>query len=351
LGYGWESEPPKRAALQQNISRISEETLIAVNRLLLKEAQDAKIESAERVRIDTTPVSGPIHPPTDSSLLWDVVRVLVRLLVRANAEVDLCWSDHTKRAKRRTVALLSAKRERRTRLYVDLVKVTRRTVCYAQRALATIQALERDDLARLATELKRTTDLGLKVINQTERRVIRKEKVPVADKVLSIFEPDTDLIVRGQRDPVYGHKLCVSIGASGMILDAVVHDGNPTDSTLAVDAVRRLKTIGGTPPTQVAMDGGFSSRDNLKQIKALDVKDVVFSKHLGIAVADMASTPSVFRALRRFRAGVEGCISFLKRCFGLSRCTWKGGMPSFKRYVAASVLSANLLVLARHQLA
>jgi IS5 family transposase len=100
----------------------------------------------------------------------------------------------------------------------------------------------------------------------------------------------------------------------------------------------------------VALDGGFASKVNLREIKELGVQDVAFSKRRGLKVADMVRSAWVYRRLRRFRAGIEGIISFLKRCFGMERCTWRG-CASFKAYAWASVVSMNLVLLARHMLA
>jgi IS5 family transposase len=108
----------------------------------------------------------------------------------------------------------------------------------------------------------------------------------------------------------------------------------------------RQETIYGRPPRQAAYDGGFASKANLADLKAAGVKDVMFSKKRGLQVADMAKSNYVYRKLRDFRAGIEGMISFLKRGFGVGRCTWRG-LASFKSYVWGSVVSANLLVLAR----
>ena len=98
------------------------------------------------------------------------------------------------------------------------------------------------------------------------------------------------------------------------------------------------------------MDGGFTSKENLQEAKALGVEDVCFHKKRGLLVSDMTKSSWVYRRLRKFRAGIEGMISFLKRAFGLRRCTWRGEL-SFASYVQASVLTANLLTLARHLLA
>jgi IS5 family transposase len=195
-----------------------------------------------------------------------------------------------------------------------------------------------------------TIELVKRVISQTERRVLKGEKVPATEKIVSIFEPHTDVIVKDHRDTYYGHKLTLSCGGSGLVLDCVVEEGNPADSTLPVRMVERQEDLFGRPPRQVALDGGFASKVNLRDIKGLGVKDVAFSKRRGLKVTDMVKSTWVYRRLRRFRAGIEGIISFLKRCFGMERCTWRGG-TSFKTYAWASVISMNLVLLARHKLA
>jgi IS5 family transposase len=112
----------------------------------------------------------------------------------------------------------------------------------------------------------------------------------------------------------------------------------------------RQDAIYGRYPLKAAFDGGFTSRANLEQAKANGVKDVCFSKGLGLVEEDMCRSKRVYKGLRKFRAGIESAISWLKRSLGLARCIWKG-FESFKSYVWASVVSANLLTLARKQLA
>jgi IS5 family transposase len=147
----------------------------------------------------------------------------------------------------------------------------------------------------------------------------------------------------------YGHKICLTGGGSSMILDCKVLQGNPADSTLAKTMVDRQAEIFCRPPRQIVFDGAFASKLNLQDIKAEGVRDVAFSKSAGLAIGDMVKSSWVYKRLRAFRAGIEGNISFLKRIFGLDRCTWKS-WESFQSYVWASILSFNLLVFARHQL-
>ena len=98
------------------------------------------------------------------------------------------------------------------------------------------------------------------------------------------------------------------------------------------------------------MDGGFASKGNLASAKGRKIKDVCFAKKRGLKKTDMCRSEYVYKNLRRFRAGIEAGISWLKRSFGLTRCTWKG-FRSFKCYVLASVVAANLLTMARKKLA
>jgi IS5 family transposase len=358
-GFGIGDEPPSAKTLQRNIKKVRTETLEEINRVFLRDARDKGIEKGRTVRVDCTVEETNIHAPTDSSLLFDFVRVADRLLGQAKEMgYPVEFMDHTRRAKRRDLNVLHAKNERqRRRAYRDLLGVAEATVDYAVRALPVLVTAHatvdlRGMLAgeAVAAELEHYVLLGRQVIDQTRRRVIDGEKVPPQDKVVSIFEPHTDIVIKARRETLYGHKLCLTTGRSGLVLDCVVLEGNPADSTLPERIIGRQKDLYGRPPRQATFDGGFASKANLATLKSLGVADVVFTKGRGLSVSDMAKSTWVFKKLRRFRAGIEAGISFLKRCFGLGRCLWRG-FASFKAYTWAGVLSANLLMLARHAMA
>lgn len=174
--------------------------------------------------------------------------------------------------------------------------------------------------------------------------------MPATEKLVSIFETHTDIIIKDRRDTLCGHKICLAAGASGLVTDCHVEKGNPADSTLATGMIERHVKVYGQPPRQACFDGGFASRTNLDDIKGLGVRDVVFTKSKGIDVREMAGSEASFRELRRFRAGIEATISFLKRCVGWTRCAWRS-LRSFQAHTWASVVTANLLILARNRLA
>jgi IS5 family transposase len=350
----------KRSALCNNIKSLSSTTWEAINRILMTYAKEKKIEKGREVRIDSTVVSSNIHTPSDSSLLWDAVRVLTRILSQAKRQFkcfDIPFTDHTKRAKRRMMGVMNAKdKKSRARQYLDLLNVTRKSLGYAQRALFFLTEYCSSDPAqiilaqKMAEELETYTELTHMVIDQTERRVLHGESVPASEKIVSLFEPHTDIIVKDHRDTFYGHKICVTGGSSNLITDCVICDGNPADTTVTDQMLDRQRDLYGRYPLKVALDGGFASKENLNSAKSKHIKDVCFAKKRGIEVEEMCRSPWVYRRLRRFRAGIESGISWLKRCFGLCRCTWRG-LQSFKSYIWSSIVSANLLTLARKGMA
>jgi transposase, IS5 family len=344
----------KKSVLNKNVKALSPQTWEAINAQVVQYADDEKIEKGREVRIDCTVIESNIHEPTDSSLLWDSVRVLTRLLHRAKKDFGLrvSFQDHSRRAKRRFLGIMNSgnKKDRKSK-YADLIKVTTKSIGYAK---STIEAIDQvasisNGLIALRLDLNQYSQLAARVVDQTQRRVLLGENVPASDKVVSLFETHTDIIVKDRRDTFFGHKVCLTGGASNLIVDCLIVDGNPADSSLTVGMLDRQKELYGRYPLKVALDGGFASKDNLNKAKEKQIKDVCFAKKRGLKVEDMCRSQWVYDRLRRFRAGIESGISWVKRCFGMTRCTWKG-LRSFKSYVWASIVSANLLTLARKQL-
>jgi IS5 family transposase len=180
-----------------------------------------------------------------------------------------------------------------------------------------------------------------RIIEQTERRVFAGEKVPASEKVFSLFEEHNDIIIKGNRDIQYGHKLNLNVGKSGLILDAVIETGNPTDTQRFIPMLERHIELYGRVARQLAADGGYTSEANLEQAKKKGVEDVAFHKKCGLSIEKMVKSQWVYRKLRNFRAGIEAWISCLKPAYGLGRCTWKG-LNHFKAYVWSSVVAHNL---------
>ncbi len=353
---------PSKSALNANLKALQPATLEAINRVFVSAAQKAQVETGRTVRTDCTVVESNIHEPRDSELLWDCVRVLNRLLGRARdllGPTKVVFGNRTRRAKRRRKEIFNAKKaEVRERAYRDLLIVTAevyrnglqlRELLRNAEVLKELGLWEALAIGRVKSDLDRFLPLTQQVMDQAQRRVLKGESVPAAEKIVSIFEEHTDIIRKDNRETLYGHKICLTGGASSMILDCQILEGNPADSTLAKAMVDRQTEIFSRPPRQIVFDGGFASKMNLNDIKAAGVKDVAFSKGRGLEIGEMVKSTWVYKRLRDFRAGIEGNISFLKRIFGLDRCTWKS-WASFQSYVWGSILSFNLLVFARHEL-
>jgi len=345
---------PCGSTLQENIKAIAAETWEAVNLALLEYAGRQKVEKGRTVRMDSTVVETHIHHPTDSTLLMDGIRVSTRLL---QAGKDLkptpryTFADHQRAAKKRGLQIVNARKERvRLKAYGELLSLGRRVQGYALEAISELKGFVGADQAetiaahQVLEQLERTVSLLQRVLDQTERRVLRGEKVPAGEKVVSFFECHTDVIVKGRRDTQYGHKVFLSGGRSGLILDCVIARGNPADAVMFPDLLTRQEAIYGRLPLKTAADGGFASRENLRLAKGQGVKDVMFAKKRGLGILDMVRSLWVYKKLRNFRAGIEANISRLKRAFGLDRCNWQG-WPGFRQYVWSTVLSYNVLVL------
>jgi IS5 family transposase len=201
-------------------------------------------------------------------------------------------------------------------------------------------------LIRQIEEFRR---LGQRVVNQTRRRIIGGEQVPVDEKLFSIFEPHTDLIVRGKaRTPVeFGHKVRLVESGIGLITDYEILKGNPADQDHIKPTLQHHKGRFGAAPELVASDRGFHSDDNVAACKKAGVITESIPQRGGQKTPkrEAHEKSPAFKRAQRFRAGVEGRISVLFRGRGMKRCL-PHGLDRFDVFVGVAVLANNLLVLA-----
>ena len=350
---------PAFNTVQASIKQLKPETFVKINAAIIAYAAALKIEDGKRIRIDSTTVESNIHHPADSAQLWDSVRVLTRILRRVETEFEHLrgrFSDHTRVAKKLRYKINNTRgKDKQKPLYKRLIDTTKKTVAYAEQAIAELAPAHFksfDELlaaGALRSALEEFTPLAKGVIDQSTRRVLNGETVPAGEKIVSIFEPHTDIIVKGQREVVYGHKIFLSTGKSNLILDCVVEKGNPADSEQFMPALKRHLERLGEAPRDVATDGGFASKANAEKARALGVQNIAFSALKGNTLSELVQSTRVYKQLRKWRAGIEGIISALKRAFGLSRCPWRG-YESFQAYVQIAIVAFNLQTLARHLL-
>ena len=340
---------PKKSVLHHTIAAIRAETWEAINQALLASAKHDRLESGATVRLDSTVTAALMHEPSDSALLSDAVRVMTRLLRRGQAlpgTPAVRWRDRRRMAKKRARAIeYSRGPDKKRQLYRELIAATEASRDELQTMAAGLAAAE-TGTERWRAEVAHYLPLIARVVVQTRRRVLDGEIVPASEKLVSLFEPHADIIVKGGRQVQYGHKLNLTTGKSGLILDVVIETGNPADAERFLSMLDRHIARTGAPPRQTAADGGYASRANLAAAKARGVADVAFHKKCGIAITEMVKSPWVYRRLRNFRAGIEAAISCFKRAYGAARCTWRG-LDHFKAYIWSAVVAHNLVLLAR----
>jgi IS5 family transposase len=340
---------PKKSVLQGTISAVQPETWETINRALLGDARLEKVESGEVIRLDSTVTEALMHEPSDSSLLWDAVRVVARMLRAAESLSGgrIAWRDRRRAAKRRAYAIQFTRgRPKRVQQYRELIAITRAMLASLDEASAQLELRPSPAVLLWRAALDHYRPLIEKVLSQTERRVLRGEAVPAHEKIVSLFEPHADIIVKGGRDTQYGHKLNLVSGRSGLILDLVIEAGNPNDAERLLPMLERHIAFYGRAPRQAAADGGYATLHNLSEAKAKGVSDMAFHKKAGLRVEEMVRSRWIYRKLRNFRAGIEAGVSCLKRAYGLARCTWRG-LAHFKAYVWSSVVAYNLVLFAR----
>ena len=347
---------------------VSPETWQEMNRLLGRYAIDRELISGTSLRVDTTACETNIHYPTDSSLLWDCYRVTGRLIARVrtyDAEAAGPGRLQNRRVKRLTLRITrraANKPDDRSKLerpYRALLAHVSRVLAWSRQVRTCVrERLESGTydlqvgliLTRLLNELEGYDSLTEQVLDQASRRILAGEQVPNAEKLFSVFEPHTELLLRGKvAKPIeFGHMILLQQVEEKFITGYQVFEHRPNDASL-VDAIlkRHQKTFGQLPESLTADKGFYQSMDQLRALERT-IPNVSIAKKGSRTEAETAREHHpIFRALQRFRAGIEGTISALKRVFKMSRCLYRS-FRTFCSSVGAHVFAHNLVVLARN---
>ena len=331
---------------QKYISRISVEKLelfmIEMNKIAITEG----LEDVKEFRQDTTVVETNIHYPTNNSLVWDCIKESERLLTHLKEEIEnFTFEEYKKKAKRLYFKInVERKEEKRVKLFqkqlkmfIECINQVSNIVKKKSKYEVTVKAVG------LITSLELLIPIMEKVYLMTERREIYGEKVPVAEKIFSIYEQHTDIIVKGQREAQFGHKINVSSGRSNIILTCEILEGNPKDSEIYQGTIKKvIKDYGITPESSIA-DGGFASTSNIEYSKKAGIVNIVFNKIRG-SMENIARSKWKENKLKRWRSGIEAIISNLKRGFQIFRCNWKG-LAHYGQKIFWSIIGYNLRVM------
>ena len=351
---------PKHDAFNRAFNKLRPQTLQALNDLVLKAAVDLGLEDGKRLRVDTTVTETDIHHPTDNTLLWDVVRVLTRLIGRLGKVLPKGidnFSNRTRCARRRMqeIQRMTA-RQRHTQQkakYRHLIGITQQVVHNARGVLektkdqCAVDPMDDIIIGELRRKIDHYCQLGARVIGQSRRRVLEGEQVATEEKIYSIFETHTDLIKRGkiQKPIEFGHKIFLAESAHGLITQYRVLEGNPPDHVHVKPSLQRHQETFGWAPAWYSSDRGFFSDENIKAYP--QVKLVCIPQRGGKRTSQRQAferSPE-FKKGQRFRAGIEGRISVLFRGRGMKRCLAEG-RDRFEVLIGAAVLTNNLMNIA-----
>jgi IS5 family transposase len=326
-------------------------------------ARQHKVTRGRKLRTDTTVVETAIHHPSDSTLLADGVRVISRLLRRAQGELAQAgptgrhrFRDRTRSAKRlaRTIGELAARgsttdgEDQRVPVYRRLLQVAGASLRQARQVRTALASAAGTRAMRVRRQLEQLEPLVERVIQQTERRVLDGQKVPASEKVLSLFEPHTTLLRRGKvRQPTeFGRKVLIDEVDGGLVTRYAILSGNPPDAPEFPASLAHHQERFARAPDLVAADRGFWSPENEQEAQTRGVRRIAIPRRGGKRPSH--ERERWFQRGHRFRTGIEGRISVLRRGFGLERCRYHGS-DGMERWVGLGILAHNLRTISRHQ--
>ena len=337
--------------LNKAFGALQSETWEMMNHVLGLGALSEEAISIEHLRTDTTVTECNIHWPTDSSLLWDTYRVIAREMSRGREFDPLScpWRFHPKKIKKLQLFVTrysnstSKKRLRQVRkamktLIVRVEEVLEKATFFVARAKRSTCL----DLTAIGKVLEDRLPVMRQVANAARRREFNGEKVPNSDKVFSIFETHTELIMRGRRGrPVeFGHKVLLTQSKEKFITDYVVLEKNRGDDELLPLVLERHEQMYGSRPDSIAADKGFCP--DFETYEELEEQ----VDYLGMPRRTRDFGDAMMGAWQQWRAGIEGTISCLKRAFRLARCCFRG-FNNFASAVGSAVFCHNLRILAK----
>jgi transposase, IS5 family len=342
---------------------IQPKTLEKFNERITQLAIERKVTRGRKMRTDGTVVESHVRPPSDGRLLSDSVRVLARTVARGQTILKTVgkkvleeFEDFTPTAKglSRKIGetLRSKKKETQAagrQQYEKLMQMTEQTIDWAIQTQKQLQKQSERSAKCLVKDLNHFIPLARRVIQQTTRRILKGEQVPAKEKIVSIFEEHTDIIVRGKEaKPVeYGHKIWLNEVEGGLVSHYRILDGNPSEEKQWKPSLKAHIQTFQHPPVQASADRGLSSEPNEKLAHDLGVRHVVIPKRgYRSKTRVKLEHKAWFVKGRHWHAGVEGRISVLKRAHGLGRCL-NHGKAGFQCWVGWGVIAGNLAVLGR----
>jgi IS5 family transposase len=342
------------------------EVLKQVHAGVVRIARDKGVTAGRRMRVDTTVVETDIHHPTDSTLLGDGVRVLTRIMRKITTmagTVGTKLRDRTRSVKLRLLEIGRVARakgpinqDKLEQRYRQLLDTTSRVVGQARRFSEEIaqgmkrsaNALKQLVLEGLRQELDEMTSRVRQVMKQTRARIFRGN-TRSEEKLLSLFEPSTEVIRKGKagKPNEFGKMVKLQEAENQIITDYEVYARRPHDSDLLIAAIETHQALLGRTPRLVAADAAFYSAKNEAAAKAKGIKRVCIPNRSTKSLErKREQRKRWFRNGQKWRTGSEGRISVVKRRHGLDRCRYRGYV-GINRWVGLGVIADNVINIGR----
>lgn len=362
----WESVPDDTTLIRW-ANLIGPQTLEQVNERVVLLARSLKVTRGRKLRVDSAVVETNIHHPTDSGILGAGVRVVSRLLRRAKPLVGetpglakTVFQSHNRSVRRLAQQLHRVARRKGEEAvaemkgtYAKLLAITQGSQVQARTVCMVLRRRSEGEAQRLVRQFEAYLPRIDQAVAQTVRRVIDGEMVPAKEKIVSLFEPHTQVIVRHKTGKAveFGRKLWLEEVEGGIISGYRVLAEPGQDYAYFADSLTAHQRRFGKAPYLVAGDRGVSSATNERLATEAGVKRVVLPwDGKGSSARRKHERERWFRRGFRFRAGIEGRISVLRRCYGLNRCP-DHGVDGMGRYVGWGILTHNLVKIAQAQVA
>ena len=359
LGHGLVDEEGqyRLQTLKDNVRLFTPQVLDGINQIVVKAGhRELGVEEAALAgRCDSFVVETDVDYPTDTKLLVDAIRKVIRLSGQAAAEHGLSgWRQYEYNYRcirtlyRRAQKLKPSRSKDEAKIEARRVQIIsahealmERCEQFLERAKGTVEELQSIPWSAKSCEaIERFIAHAERQLDQIRRRVVEGEKIPHEEKVFSVFEEHTEWISKGKAGvPVeLGLRVCIVEDTLGFILHHQVLE-KQTDEKVAVAMVKaaqaRFPTLG-----QCSFDKGFYTADNREQLQNL-LDNVVLPKKGKWSKKDRAiETEEAFVEARRQHPAVESAINALE-VHGLDRCL-DHGIDGFKRYVALAIVGRNI---------
>ena len=341
---------------------IGAETIAELQDRIVALAQERGVIQGRRMRVDTTVVETNVHYPTDSGLLNDGARVLTRAMKKIASKsggLKRKVRDRTRSVRKRVMAIAQASRHKgeegerkRQREYRQLLRLTRQILNDSKRVLGEVEAMSasrRRAVRGLREQLEMMADRVRRVVRQTRARVL-EGSTQFPDKLLSLFEPHTEVIRKGKaaKPNEFGNVVELQEAENQIITHYEVFEKRTSDQRLLLPAIEAHQHKLGRVPGWVAADGGFYSRANEEEAKALGVKYVsIPNRNTRSEQRRRWEKQRWFKHAQAWRTGCEGRISVIKRRHGLDHCRYHG-IQGMRRWVGLGVIADNLINIGRY---